>query len=187
MDESDARAPSHSPLATRLFLTGYRGTGKTTVAKHLAVALGWSWVDTDDLVETSAGKSIAEIFAADGETAFRDLEQQAIAGVCDEQKTIIALGGGAILREANRKRIGGAGPVVWLTAPAETLAERLDADSATGTRRPNLTAAGGLAEIEQVLAERTPIYRACADLQVDTAAHTPEQIAREIAAWMSRS
>ncbi|MEM6798368.1 MAG: shikimate kinase [Planctomycetota bacterium] len=174
--------PRVEPLASlpRIKLIGYRGTGKTTVAKHLAKLCGWAWVDTDDLIEESAGKSIAAIFSGDGEPAFRDLEEQAVADACQRVQTVIALGGGAVLREENRQRLQASGPVVWLTASIETLVERLAGDDTTGTRRPNLTARGGLAEIEQVLAERAPIYDACSDLKVDTEDRAPHEIAEQI-------
>ncbi|MEM8865549.1 MAG: shikimate kinase [Planctomycetota bacterium] len=174
----------HSPFSTRLFLAGYRGTGKTTVAKLLAAQLGWRWIDTDDLVEQAAGKTIAQIFADEGELAFRDLEAVVVASVCEQEQLVVALGGGAILREASRNRIRTAGRVVSLMADARALAERLASDSTTGTRRPNLTATGGLAEIEQVLAERTPIYQQCADRVIDTTNHTPTEVAKQIADWL---
>jgi len=162
-------------------LTGYRGTGKSTVARLLAAAVGWSAVDTDDLVEQAAGKSIAQVFANDGEPAFRDLEEQVVAEVCSRKAAVVALGGGAILRPASRARIAAAGSVVWLTADAPTLAKRLGADATTGARRPNLTDQGGLEEIKQVLTQRAPIYRASADLQISTQDQSPASIAAEIA------
>ena len=170
-----------TPPHARVFLTGYRGTGKTTVARLLADAIGWKWVDTDDLVEQAAGTSIAEFFAERGEPAFRELEQQVVIEATDLSQTVIALGGGAILSDASRERIDLAGPIVWLTADAKTLAARLAADATTGARRPNLTAQGGLAEIEQVLAQRAPIYRASADLEISTMRRSPASIVDEIA------
>lgn len=170
---------------SRVFLCGYRGTGKTTVAKHLAELLDWKWVDTDDLIEQQSGTTIAAIFATAGEPAFRDLEENVVEASCQLDQTIIALGGGAVVRPATRQRLQTAGPVVWLTADASTLAQRIAGDGTTGTRRPNLTAQGGLAEIEQLLAERAPIYRGCADLEIETARRSPEQIAEQIARWVT--
>lgn len=170
-----------------VFLIGYRGCGKTTVAKELAKQLKYECVDSDQQVETRAGKRIAEIFSEEGEAAFRDLESKAIAEICERQKTVVALGGGAVLREENRNRLAKAGVVVWLTASVDTLAERLAADSATLAMRPNLTAAGGKAEIAAILSERTPLYRQCATLVIDTEGKRPTEIAKEISTQLDRT
>src|SRR4051812_7830484 len=95
-------------------LIGYRGTGKTAVAQQLALALGWDWVDADVEVELRSGKSIAAIFADDGEAAFRDLESAVLADLIDREQAVLALGGGVILREHNRELLRRAGLVVWL-------------------------------------------------------------------------
>lgn len=163
-------------------LIGYRGSGKTAVARALAARLGWDWVDADVEVELRAGKSIAAIFADDGETHFRDLEAIVVDLLSLRDRTVIALGGGAILREINREAIRGCGAVVWLQASVATLEERIAADPSTAARRPNLTASGGRAEITRLLTERTPHYRACATLEVDTEGRTPDDIADEIVA-----
>jgi shikimate kinase len=165
-----------------IFLIGYRGTGKTTVARQLAERLGWDWTDADDEIERRAGQSIAAIFADQGEQEFRNLEANVVAELCGRQRNIVALGGGAVLRDANRIAIRRAGVVVWLTASVDTLARRLAADESTASRRPNLTPSGGLTEIETLLATREPIYRACATFEVDTESKTPAEIADEIVA-----
>jgi shikimate kinase len=165
-----------------IFLIGYRGTGKTTVACELAARLGFGWVDADDVVEQRAGKSIAGIFADDGEGAFRELESEVVAALSRERRMVVSLGGGAVLREENQAAIRGAGAVVWLVASVETILERVAADATTAGRRPNLTTAGGRAEIEQLLAKRTPHYRECATLIVDTEGKTATEVADEIAA-----
>lgn len=163
-------------------LIGYRGSGKTAVAQRLAGLLGWEWIDADVEIELRAGKSIATIFADDGETSFRDLEAIVVDLLCLRPQTVIAMGGGAILRELNRQAIQRCRTVVWLQASVETLEQRITADPVTAARRPNLTAGGGRAEIERLLAERTPNYRACATLEVDTEGKTPAEIAEEILA-----
>jgi shikimate kinase len=175
-----------------IFLIGYRGTGKTSVARELAARLGIDWVDADDIVERDAGKNIAAIFAEGGEAVFRDWEARAVAALSrpsteletGQRRAVIALGGGAVLREENRRVISGAGPVVWLTASVDTILERVAADSSTASRRPNLTTAGGRAEIESLLAVRTPLYRECATLVVDTESKTAAEVADEIAAHL---
>jgi shikimate kinase len=168
-----------------LFLIGYRGSGKTTVAAALAEQLGWPWLDADAELERRAGKSIKQIFADTGEQAFRDLESAVIADLAGGERQIIALGGGAILREQNRQAIAARGRVVWLQASPETLLARIQADPTTAERRPNLTGQGGLAEIRELLAARTPLYAACADLTIDAERLPPDEIAREIITSLS--
>ena len=165
-----------------LALIGYRGTGKTTVAEELARRLGWSWLDADVELERRAGRTIKQIFAEGGEAAFRDLEEQVIAELAARDQLVLALGGGAILRASNRAAIAERCRTAWLTANPSTIQARIQADASTTDRRPNLTAAGGLEEIEQLLATRTPLYRECADCIVSTDDRSPESIAREILA-----
>ena len=78
-----------------LILIGYRATGKTTLARLLAQRLGWDWIDADVEIERQAGKSIARMFAEDGEPAFRDLEARVIADLCGRPRLVLAAGGGA--------------------------------------------------------------------------------------------
>jgi shikimate kinase len=168
-------------MSPRVLLIGYRGTGKSTVARPLARELGYEAIDADNEIEARAGCSIAELFATSGEPAFRDLEEGVIADLCRRERVVIALGGGAVLREANRAAIRACGdPAVWLIASPETILARVVADGSTSSRRPNLTTAGGLAEIEQLLEARLPYYRECATLVVDTEGKSPEEIAAEI-------
>jgi shikimate kinase len=165
-----------------LFLIGYRGSGKTTVAAALAERLGWPWVDADAELERRAGQTIKQIFEEQGELAFRDLEVAVVADLAARDRQIVALGGGAVLRDANRQALAGRGRIVWLKASPEVLWARMMADHTTAARRPNLTREGGLAEIRTLLAERTPIYASCADLEIDADERSPVEIAREIIA-----
>lgn len=182
-DERPSPAVPPSPPRTPhppLVLIGYRGAGKTTVARRLGLALGWDWVDADVEVELEAGKSIAAIFADDGEAAFRALESQVIARLVRRERLVIAAGGGVVLREVNRQVLKQFARVVWLQATAETILERISADLTTAARRPNLTARGGAEEIVQLLRERQPLYEQCADLAIDAERRSPEEIAKEI-------
>jgi shikimate kinase len=164
-----------------IFLIGYRGTGKTTVARELAARLAYNGIDADDMIEQEAGKTIAQIFTDNGEPAFRDLEVKAVAALCNKSRIVVALGGGAVLREANRLAIAKTGgPVVWLTATVDTILDRIATDSTSSVRRPNLTAGGGREEVERLLAERAPLYRQCATLVVDTEGKSAEEVAGEI-------
>lgn len=163
-----------------LVLIGLRGTGKSTVARLLAERLGWPWFDADAEIEQRAGKSIAAIFADDGESAFRDWESQVVAELAGRDRAVLALGGGAVVREANRTAIGRLGRVVWLTASPEVLWRRITADGLTAKRRPNLTSGGGINEIIATLDARRDVYRQCAQLEVDTEGRTPAEVADAI-------
>lgn len=163
----------------QLILIGYRGTGKTTVARRVAELLELECCDADGEVERRAGKSIKQIFADDGEPAFRDLEVEVIAELVQRRNVVLSLGGGAVMRDETRRAIT-AGTVVWLTARPETVYQRMAADAKTAEQRPNLTTAGGLAEINALLKQREPVYRACADFTVETDDKSTEQIAQEI-------
>jgi shikimate kinase len=165
-----------------LVLVGYRGTGKTTVARLLAKRLAWDVYDTDDELERRAGKTIAEIFADDGEPAFRQLEGEVVNDLCRHEQTVLSVGGGSILRQENREAMRQNGRVVWLQARAETLLARIEGDRNTAPRRPNLTARGGLDEIVELLAIREPLYRETAHLVVDTEGKEPAAVADEIIA-----
>jgi shikimate kinase len=165
----------------RIFLIGYRGTGKSTVARLLAEALGWDWVDADAELEARSGQSIRSIFAEEGEQNFRDREETILKDLCSRSRVVVATGGGVVLRESNRQRLRAAGRVVWLTADAETICDRLAADPATAERRPALTGATGAcdrAEVEELLCKREPFYRACAEAVVDTTRRSPEDVVR---------
>ena len=95
-----------------LFLIGYRGSGKTTVARRVAERLGWKWLDADVELERRAGQSIKQIFADSGEAAFRDLESAVVKDLARLEGHVIALGGGAVMREENRAALSGRGQVV---------------------------------------------------------------------------
>ena len=168
-----------------VFLIGYRGSGKTTVAEALAKLLRWPWRDADAELERRAGKTIKEIFAASGEKAFRDLESAVLCDLAALDRHVIALGGGVVLREQNRVLLRQRGKVVWLTAAPETLFSRISADATTAARRPDLTAHGGLDEIRSLLAQRTPLYSASADLTVNADRLNPDEIAGKIVAALA--
>ncbi len=167
-----------------LFLIGPRGSGKSTVARLLAEQLDWSWLDADDELEKRAGQSIRTLFAAEGEAGFRDRESAVLTELCRLSRHVVATGGGVVLRESNRDQLRTSGRVVWLTADVETLWRRLQGDCSTAERRPALTV-GGRDEVAEVLRLREPLYRGCADLIVETAGRSPEEIADEIRRWAS--
>jgi shikimate kinase len=174
-------------LPPRIYLVGARGSGKTTVGRLLAARLGWSFVDMDDVIEAAAGKSIAEIFATEGEAGFRDREAEALSQVASRPDHVIATGGGIVLRPDNRLRLCDTGHCVWLTAPPETLWDRIRADAMTSARRPALTELSPLDEMRHVLAAREPHYRSVAHQSVATDSQSPDAVVSAILAACSTS
>ncbi|MEZ6101917.1 MAG: shikimate kinase [Pirellulaceae bacterium] len=166
----------------QIFLIGYRATGKSTVAQALAKSLRWHWVDTDVLIEETAGSSIKHIFSERGESGFRELEAKILEEVVQGDHRIVALGGGAVVRETNRQMLQDRGPVVWLTASVDAIVDRVRADAMSNSRRPALTSLGDREEVSRVLQQRLPIYQQCATLVVDTEGKSPDMIAEEILA-----
>ncbi len=157
-------------------LIGYRGCGKTTVGRKLADRLWRKFVDIDELIVQKAGKSIKEVFAQDGEEYFRDLESQALAEALRLDEHVIGLGGGSVMREQNRTLLKeSAAKVFYLRCDVQELLRRIQADQRSEEMRPNLTClGGGLEEIQQVLAQREPIYRQVMDAELDVTRMTPE-------------
>jgi len=143
------------------------------LARFLAERLDASWYDSDSLIERRIGKSIARIFAEDGEPTFRDWEAEEIERiVLDSQRTgqriVLATGGGAILRESTRYFLKKYGFVVWLTASKGTIYRRMIQDATTAERRPDLTNLPAEEEIAFLLEKRKPFYEETSHLLVDT-------------------
>jgi shikimate kinase len=176
-DSPDILPPA--PL-TGVSLIGYRGTGKTSVGQRLAQRLGWPWVDTDQCIVELCGQSIAKLFAEGRESEFRSWETRVLAELDDGQRRVVSLGGGAVMREANRRLIQRWGPVVWLQADLPTILDRLTGDPRSGEDRPPLTDLDQESEIREKLAEREPVYRRCASLVVDTRRMSVDQIVQHI-------
>ena len=169
----------------QIVLMGMRACGKTTVGKLLAAHFGCEFVDVDDLIVIRAGKSIAEIFAADGEPRFRDIE----AGVLEDvmrwpEDRVISLGGGTVIRESSRTLLKLSNAYrIYLKCESSILNERLNADPASRANRPALTElGGGLAEIEHLLAVREPFYREVMTRLIDVSHLTPQQVSKMILA-----
>jgi shikimate kinase len=180
-------ARSETTVPPLIFLIGYRGSGKSTVGRIVAERLGWEFIDADELLEERHRQTIREIFAAEGEAGFRDKEAVVLADLCSRSNTVIATGGGIVLRTQNRERLKSRGFVAWLKAEPAELWQRMQADPTTAARRPALSV-GGLSEVEQLLVVREPLYRACADAEIAVDGVSPEQAADAIlAAWESRS
>src|SRR5262249_22747345 len=150
------------PGGRMIFLIGYRGTGKSTVARLLAARLGWDWRDADAVLEAKFGQSITEIFQSDGEAKFPEMETAVMVEMWKLSRGAIAAGGGVVLGEANGELMRQTGRVIWLKADVDTIWKRTQSDAAEGRSRPALTV-GGRTEIEQLLRVREPLYRATAE------------------------
>lgn len=163
-------------MPPRVVLVGLPGAGKSSVGVRLARRLGVRFADSDQLVTRAAGRSATEIFAADGEPAFRALEAAAIDRALADFDGVLALGGGAVTTESVRRRLAEAGvPVALLTAGRQDLLRRIGRTR----HRPLLAGdpAGRLAELETA---RGALYRQVATVVVDTARRTPAGVAREL-------
>lgn len=159
-----------------LVLIGYRGTGKSEVAKLLAKRLSMEVVSLDAEIVRQEGP-IPEIVAKHGWPHFRDIEAAVTKRVAGRDNVIIDSGGGVILRKENVENLKRNGKLIWLRASVPVIVKRIEG----GTQRPALTDGKSFTEeVEDVLRERTPLYEAAADHQVDTDRLDVEQVAEEV-------
>jgi shikimate kinase len=162
--------------AGNVFLVGLMGAGKTTVGRLLARRLKLRFYDSDQEIERRCGVKIPVIFEIEGEAGFRSREQQVIAELAVLEGIVLATGGGAVLADQNRRHLASGGTVVYLNARPEDLYERIRQDR----HRPLLATADPLARLRELHAERDPLYRAVAELVVDTGAQSVQLLAREL-------
>jgi len=149
------------------------GSGKSTVGKQLGKRLGWVFEDADARIEARIGGSIREFFEREGEDAFRAIEAEVIAQLAQQPACVLATGGGAVLREANRDALRRHCDVVYLRCAPEELYRRLRND----TQRPLLQVADPLGRLREMHAQRDPLYRQVAHLSVETGRQTvPSQV-----------
>ena len=146
-------------------LVGMPGCGKSTVGRHLARQLGLRFLDCDTEIERRIGMPIRDYFAAHGEPAFRDVEQAVVRDLSGEAGVLLATGGGAVLRQANREALHGHCRVFYLRSTPEDLFRRLRHD----TQRPLLQVADPLQRLRELFRERDPLYRRVAHFVVETA------------------
>jgi shikimate kinase len=151
-----------------IILMGYRCTGKTSAGRRLAERMGLSFYDTDELVERQTQRTISQIVAEQGWSSFRGAETAVIRELSGADHSVIALGGGAVLDVRNVESLKRNGFFVWLCAALETIAARMEKDTAGGAERPSLTDETSVSEMNVILAKREPLYRRLADLIVDT-------------------
>jgi len=163
------------PQVQNIILIGFMGCGKSTVGRELKRMLGFSWIDTDSVIEQQAQCSITDIFAREGEEGFRDRETDVLRDLAAQQlrSTIISTGGGAILREENRALLRQLGYVVWLRANAETVYQR----TRKNRDRPILQTQNPRAVIADLLQQREPMYRECSHLAIEVSGLNRTEIA----------
>ena len=158
-----------------IILTGFMGVGKTSVGTRLARDLGFTFVDTDELIEADQKTSITEIFSSFGEPYFRDVESRIIGQVLADEGQVVSTGGGAVIRDENRRTFKERGITICLTARPEAVYERIRHE----TQRPLLQVPDPLAKIRELLASREPFYRQ-ADLVIDTSDRPVDAVITEI-------
>ena len=161
-----------------IILIGYMGCGKTTVGKCLANISGYTFTDTDELIVQQQERTVSEIFAAEGEPRFRDMETELLRNMLKEKNDglVISTGGGMPVREENRALLSELGYVVYLKASAETIYERVRYD----TTRPLLQCDDPLERIKQMLEQRESAYEAATQISLSVDDLRPEEAAKII-------
>lgn len=159
-----------------VILVGLMAVGKSTVGRLLAQQLGYAFHDTDHVIEDRAGADVAWIFDVEGEAGFRDRETQVIDELTQLEDVVIATGGGAILRECNRRMLATRGCVIHLDSPLDRLLERTQNDK----KRPLLQRGNPAETLSRLQAERQPLYHEVADYRFLTDRQGPKLLVRGI-------
>ena len=154
------------------------GAGKTTIGRQLARSLGLGFADSDTEIEARTGADIPWIFDVEGEAGFRDREEAVLAEMTTWDDTVLATGGGAVLRPANRQVLAERGFVIYLRTTLEEQLRRIRKDR----NRPLLQTADPEGTLRRLFAERDPLYRSVADLVIDTDSSSPKTVAQRVLA-----
>ena len=158
-----------------IILVGFMGTGKTSVGRQLSRRLEMPYLDTDEIIEQSAGRRITDIFAQHGESYFRELEIEAVHKISGLDKHVISTGGGIVLRVGNLEILKRNGLVFCLTATSEEIWRRVGHE----THRPLLQTPNPLTKIQQMIGDRAPYY-ALADNTIQTTGLSIEQVTQKV-------
>ncbi len=191
MTQPAERDPPWRRARRHVALIGARGAGKSAVGRALAEALSLPFVDVDERVEAAAGCTIRQLFEQFGESQFRQREAVALRQALSGPPGVLATGGGAVLLDENRRALRERAVCLWLSAPADVLWRRVEADPAGAARRPDLTARGGPDEMREILRAREALYRAAADAEIRTDGRSLAEVVAESRAaldsWQPRS
>jgi shikimate kinase len=161
---------------SNVFLIGPMGSGKTAVGRYLSRLLDMPFYDSDTEIERRTGVDIPFIFEKEGEPGFREREREAIEALTAMDRIVLATGGGAIIRPENRRYLADRGCVVYLETSVAQQAERVK----QGHRRPLLTNVDPSIKLEQLMAQRAPLYVEIADIVVTTDGRKVRNVAEEI-------
>lgn len=175
---------SRNESSRNIIIVGFMGTGKSTISRLLSERLGWQSKDTDEEIERLAGRTIKQIFAEDGEQRFRELESQVLSDILRVGSQVVATGGGAVLREGNRRAMLAGGWVVALTADKASLISRVTSAAAAGTRP--LLAGDADERVNTLLQTRRHAYD-FAHVWVDTTSRSPSEVTELLLNWLPSS
>lgn len=165
-----------------VMLVGFRGSGKSSVGKRLAGDLWYKFADTDQIIAQNQGVTIAQFFAKFGEETFREVESNVVKECCKLNDHVVALGGGAVLREDNRGAIISSGAkIVYLKCDPVVLAKRIEADPKSAETRPALAGVATPEDAKRMAEEREAIYRKIATFELDVTALGIEESAKYVA------
>lgn len=167
---------SSPQITNKIFLVGPMGSGKSTIGRQLANQLGRDFFDSDHEIVKRTGASIPLIFDIEGEEGFRRREAAEIERLTRREELVLATGGGAILREENRSHLAERGTVIYLHASIEQLLARTKKDK----NRPLLQTADPRAKLEELMAQREPLYRQLADMVIYTDDRSVKSVVKEI-------
>ena len=165
-----------SKLDFNVFLIGFMGAGKSTIARCLQKELDMELVEMDERIVQEQGMSINEIFEKFGEAGFRDIESQLVVDLGNQEKSIVSCGGGVVVRPENVENMKKSGKIIFLTATPETILERVK----DGTDRPLLNGHMNVEYIEELMNKRLVLYQGAADYMVATDGKTKGEICTEI-------
>jgi shikimate kinase len=164
-----------------VILTGFMGTGKSSVGRLLASRIGFTFCDLDAVIVDQEGKSINSIFSSKGESYFRTVESSVLQQVLQMTSQVVSTGGGAVIKKENRDLMRRSGTVINLLASPDTILQRLQGDD----ERPLLRDSKSLQQIQKLLKDREPFYSE-ADIRIDTDGKNVEDVARAILTFLER-